>query len=151
MQKGKAFFVVGHRHWGKSHTLKALTGGRLLRSVTINGKVLFIRRMSNDDPPIDKLLKFILESEPSSRAYLIIALCADFDSAGTATTILDSLKEQYDLFFWVLKYGWFGDSVTDMQINELKRYGHTEVFMQKRIESDKRARNFKKFIEKSLD
>jgi hypothetical protein len=82
---------------------------------------------------------------------LIIALCADFDSAGTATTILDTLKNRYDLFFWVLKYGWFGDSVTDRQIAELKHYGHVEVFSGKRVESDERARKFKHFIEKSLD
>lgn len=150
MQRGKAFFVVGHKDWGKSLTLQALTGGRLVRSVTIKGKVLFVRRMSNDDPPIDKLLKFIFESQPPSRAYLIIALCADFESSGTATTILDSLKEKYDLYFWVLKFGWFGDSVTDEQINELRSYGDVEVFSQKRIESEERARNFKTFIEKSL-
>jgi hypothetical protein len=99
--KGTVFVVVGHRHWGKSWTLKELSSGKY--STVIKSYKLFIKRMSNDDPPVSGLLKFILEAIQLSRQCLIIALCPDFDTENTVTTVLDKLKN-YDLKFWVIKH-----------------------------------------------
>jgi hypothetical protein len=54
MVKGKAFFVVGHKNWGKSETLTALTNGNYhIRNWDIRGESFFVRRMSDDDRPKD--------------------------------------------------------------------------------------------------
>lgn len=48
MSKGRAFFVVGHKNWGKSTTLKALTDdSRYPRRWTIDSVMLLVWREAN--------------------------------------------------------------------------------------------------------
>lgn len=148
-----AFFVVGHRDWGKSETLLALTGGNRPQSTTLKGYKLFIKRMSNDDPPISGLLKFILDAIQLSRQCLIIALCPDFDTEDTITTVLDKLKN-YELKFWVIKHSQNPNlpsrEITDQELTRLRQHGQVEVFSRKGATPEQIAKEFRQFIEKSL-
>jgi len=151
MTKGKAFVIVGHRHWGKSWSLKELSRGKY--STVIKGYKLFIKRMSNDDPPVSRLLKFILEAIQLSRQCLIIALCPDFDTENTVTTVLDKL-ENYDLKFWVIKHSQNPNlpprEITDQELTQLRQHGQVEVFKRKGATPEQIAKEFRRFIEKSV-
>lgn len=151
MKKGQAFIVVGHRHWGKSTTLRELASGKL--SVVLSAYKLFIKRMSNDDPPVSRLLKFILKQIRLSRRYLIIALCPDFDTENTITTVLDTLKD-YDLNFWVIKHSQDPNrparEITDQELKALRQHGKVEVFPRKEATAKQIADKFRAFIEESL-
>ncbi len=75
MAKGKAFFVVGHKNWGKSDTLEALTGGNYhFRYWPVNGHKFFIRRMSDDDRP-EQYREFARHLDPDHMPYVLAALC----------------------------------------------------------------------------
>lgn len=154
--KGKAFIVVGHKHWGKSYTLRSLTRGiHQIRDIEIDGIKLVIRRMSNDDPPADSLVKFVINLDQSSDTHIIITLCPDFESELTIT-ILNALKKKYELFFWVMKYNYVGDrpvarkEIAEKQIERLRGLGKVEVVTTKDVEKDERARQFRRFIKKWL-
>jgi hypothetical protein len=150
MAKGKAFVVVGHKNWGKSLTLKALTNGdHNERTIKLNGNKFFIRRMSNDDVPLS-FLKFIEKLDPLSKSHVILTLCPDFEIDATIK-ILDKLNEKYRLFFWVIEnqYG-RGRQITDAEIKRLKQYGEVEVFKERDAESNRRAKRFRRFIQDRL-
>lgn len=79
MTKGKAFFVVGHKNWGKSETLKELTDGNWrFHWFEINEEWFFFQRMSNDDIP-DEFHERLDKLDPEDKPLVIIALCPTFD------------------------------------------------------------------------
>jgi hypothetical protein len=148
MHKGKIAFVVGHANWGKSKTLRALTNGDFrLRKTMIGGVEFFIRRMSNDDQP-EGYIKFMMSLDPALRAYLIAALCPQFDDPKAATdTILTTLRaKDYQLFFWVIEHQ-YGTSevVTAKEIQRLRDFGKVEMFSTT-AESTARAKSFKNYV-----
>ncbi len=148
MHKGKIAFVVGHAHWGKSKTLRALTNDNFrLRKTTIGGVEFFIRRMSNDDQPRG-YEEFMKSLDPELRQHLIAALCPQFDDPAAATnSILTTLRAKgYQLFFWVIEHQ-YGTSevVAAKEIQRLRSFGKVEVFSAM-AESTARSKSFKHFV-----
>jgi hypothetical protein len=149
MEKGKAFAVVGHKHWGKSTTLLLLTDGRKLQHFTIKGREFCIKRMSNDDVPASFFLwlkKLKVEDCPG----VIIALCPTFlDKRLNARLVaaLTTLRTRYDLFFFVLRqrYKPPADHIKAKEIEGLEKLGKVKLF-NSRAEGKNRAAAFKKFI-----
>src|SRR3972149_11354391 len=156
MPKGKAFVVVGHRNWGKSRTLKALTDGSShLQTLTIKSFDFYIRRMSNDDVPErlpNQFADFVENLDPNLYPYLIVALCPNFtDPLPKTTTILRELAKKYQLFFFVLQHKYGRDKeISGAEIEKLKRFGKVKVFSMKNAEADVRAKEFRAFIESRL-
>ena len=149
MPKGKIAFVVGHAHWGKSSTLRALTNGDFrVRRTTIAGDEYFIRRMSNDDQS-EGYIKFMMSLDPALRPYLIAALCPQFDEPAAATdSILATLRTKgYQLFFWVIEHQ-YGTSkiVAAEEIKRLRGFGKVEVFSSPSAEAAARSNYFKLFV-----
>jgi hypothetical protein len=150
MPKPKIAFVVGHKHWGKSQTLRALTGGNFHQTrAHILDAEFFIRRMSNDDYP-KGFIKKMLSLDPAGWPYVIAALCPEFEDPRAKTqTILESLRAKgYQLFFWVMErqYG-TSNVIAPGEISRLRRFGEVEV-MAKTAEAEVRARKFKAFVSK---
>lgn len=148
MHKGKIAFVVGHAHWGKSKTLRALTNDDCrLKKTTIGGVEFFIRRMSNDDRS-DSYKKFMTSLDPALRPYLIAALCPQFDNpvAATNSILTNLLAKGYQLFFWVIEHQ-YGTSevVAAKEIQRLRSFGKVEVFPST-LESTARSKSFKHFV-----
>ena len=75
MAKNQAFLVVGHRHWGKSTTLRALTNGQR-GWLVLEGKRFFVRLMSNDNVP-DSYEDFISALDPAKKPLVIMAYCPE--------------------------------------------------------------------------
>lgn len=157
MSKGKAFVVAGHSHWGKSFTLSALTerygGGRHKRSVTIRHEMIPVKKMSNDDKPVDELIGFIKKHSDGSRC-IIIPLCPKFSEEHRRDTerLIESLREFYEAYFMVLKKAQGdGDSreIQDSEVLALRSYGCVEIISEK-LDEYARAERFKDFIEKYL-
>jgi len=147
MPKGKIAFVVGHSNWGKSSTLKALTGGsHHQRWITVLNEPVFIRRMSNDDK-YESYIDFMRKLDPAIRPYLIAALCPVFgDQDNDTADILKGLRDKgYELFFWVIERKYIGsDSIALNDIERLHTFGIVEVFS-RTAEAEVRAKNFKTF------
>lgn len=146
MTKYKAVFVVGHANWGKSVTIRALTGG-LHRYVTIDDVEFHIRRMSNDDDP-DGLVDFIGSVEPENHPNLLIALCPNFtDRAAMTEHILATLRRKgYRLFFFVLERQYGSERcVLPSQIARLRTFGRVEVYSGN-AQSEVRAGQLRTFI-----
>jgi hypothetical protein len=152
IMKGKAFVLVGHENWGKSQTLKSLTDdNRYVKRINLDGRELFIRRMSNDDKP-ESLVRFVKNLAPQHHSYVILTLCPNFHNSSRKTiSILSQLAEKYELFFWVLKFKYEANqTVSDDEIRRLEDYGEVEVFSSKQLQSIERAKEFKSFIKKRI-
>lgn len=160
MQRGKAFVVVGHAHWGKSRTIRSLTGSIRRRRININGIDIYIKRMSNDDIPkndIPKhLIDFLRNIDNNEFPVIIISLCPNFDDTSKKTVeIIELLQTKYEIFFWVLKkkygrkYGARDDEVRDAEIQRLGDFGEVGIFPD-RAEAEIRAAAFRDFIETNL-
>ena len=148
MLKPKIVFVVGHSNWGKSRTLKALTGeSHRVRRTQIAGVEYFIRRMSNDDQP-KSFIERMAAMEPDRWPQILAALCPDFDNPTKATaTVLQGLRDRgYKLYFWVLtqQHG-TGESIRSCEISRLRKYGKVELFS-KQAEAAIRAKNFRAYV-----
>jgi len=144
-QNPRAFFVVGNEEWGKSSTLKALTGGiTQKRYIKITDRWFFIRRMSNDDIP-DSWEIFIKGLDPKEKPDVIIALCP----AEPALPFLRILQKRgFTLFFWIIRRrcdGKPGD-LSDVEIERFKGLGWIE-FCHQPADPNRRAAQLKKFIE----
>ncbi len=153
MTKGKMFVVVGHKHWGKSETLKALSGGKRLGWLEINSHVFFIKRMSNDDIPKD-FFKLLNELDPEKKPNVILALCPTFEKEDLRTKLvnaLNGLKVKYDIFFFVLRYSYKGDrTISDDEITSLETFGPVKICKESKAESKLRAEEFRGFITRYL-
>ena|SRR3989442_13609969 len=150
MSKGKAFLVVGHKNWGKSTTLKALTGGRRYRTWEIGSTPFFIRRMSNDDIPKD-FQELVNSLDPDATPRLIATLCPTFNDKKALPVllpILDTLKRKYELFFFVLRHNCKNpkSTIPDDEIDKLERYGTVKVFHPQGAEPQVIAQTFQTFI-----
>lgn len=151
---GKAFFIVGHKNWGKSKTLKALSGGRLLRCFSIDSKQFFFRRMSNDDRPDEffQALRDLLKSP--DKPLVIIALCPTFNDPTKRQQLIKALRgfsRGYRLFFFVLRFAYHGSrSIKDTELRNLEKFGTVKVLTQSKTGQGKRAQAFKSFIMQNL-
>ena len=150
MPKGRAFLVVGHKNWGKSTTLKALTGGSRFERTWIIGKTqFFIRRMSNDDIP-KALADFVNRLDPDVRPRVIATLCPTFNDKRRSLLldILGTLKRKYELFFFALRHKCKNpkNTIPDDEIDKLERYGTVKVFSPEGAKPQVIARAFEKFI-----
>ena len=150
MEQQKIAFVVGHSNWGKSSTLRALTGGsHRIRRTRIKDVEFFIRRMSNDDLPksfIDRMKSL----DPRAWPCVIAALCPDFENKAVPTeAILKSLQRKgYELFFWVIRHQYgTSETISQKELDLLKRLGTIEVFSD-RSEAEVRAKKFESFVKK---
>ena len=147
----KAYILVGHSNWGKSYTLKELTGNNSRQKYTnINGTNISVKKMSNDDSSFG-LLNFI-KQKTLNKQTIIIALCPSFEDKNKKTIeIIEELKSKsFSCYFFILseKYTGIG-KIKDEEINELKKYGTIEILTGK-LDSLVRASKFKEFIEKHL-
>ena len=164
MEKGKAFFVVGHRNWGKSKTLQALKKsiGSNKQNIDIKKTKFFIRIMSNDDR-LNSFIKFLNKLDPSRRPYLIATLCPNFDDRlmntkkqNTEKMLQQLLRKNYNLFFFVLVHQWHekgNGRISDSEIEKLKELGEVKLYSanDKRDNANvTRAKEFRKYIEGKL-
>ena len=125
MTKGKAFFVVGHKNWGKSMTLRALTNDNPhYRYWKIKGREFLVRRMSDDDVP-KAYEQFANWLQPAETPLVLAALCPrliDEKWRPLLRSILDTLERKYDLFFFVLKNKG-NDPTSTISQNEIDPFG----------------------------
>lgn len=155
MARGKAFAVVGHKHWGKSKTLKALTDGDIYqRKCMIKAKKFLVRRMSNDDRP-QSFYDLLNDLSPDQWQYVILALCPTLtDKRQRALLIptLQSFRKRYQLFFFVLRTDYYKHTrhITDDEIDLLNRFGTVKVFLDPKANPTRRARAFKRFVAKNV-
>lgn len=155
MVKGKAFLVVGHKNWGKSSTLKALTNNsRFIRKWRIKSVEFFVRRMSNDDVP-KSLLALVTWLDPTVTPYVIATLCPTFNDEKTVPMLLKTLeilREKYKLFFFVLQHKGSNPGITIPrdEIDKLERYGTVEVFGGEGNRPSIIATSFQHFVEQNL-
>lgn len=124
--KQQAFFVVGHSHWGKSRTLKALTGNSAyVRSMSIGGRSFAIRRRSNDDIDTAPWAARITALESAGHSHLLLALCPTTQ----ALPVLRRLSRTYDLYFWVMKDRFKGTGqITPAEVARLQAFGRVSLF-----------------------
>lgn len=148
MERGKAFLVVGHRQWGKSRTLKALTDdSHHARFLSIAKRHLFVRRMSNDDKPSD-YRRVVSELRPTRHEFVILGFCPVFDK--DADEILGELKEHYAIHSFVLRNSYDrARHISAQEIARLRAFGPVEVF-DHHAESADRADALRAFIEHHL-
>ncbi len=154
MEKGKAFFVVGHKHWGKTETLKSLTRGRQLHWIPIGEFKFFIRRMSNDDIK-SSYYEFIEELNPASKPRIVSAFCPTFsaetaETGGDANLILETLRRNYELYFFVIRHRFIPHStsrneIDHQEVTAMRAAGTVEV-LEDRIEAAERAELLRRFI-----
>jgi hypothetical protein len=156
MQQKRVAFVVGHSHWGKSRTLRALTDGNPhQRRITINGVEFYVRHMSNDDDP-QGYVHFMNGLDPNATRNLIAPLCPKFrrlknfnNPLKVADPMLQGLQGKgYQLFFWVIKHKWGNPAllVAQDEISELQGHGSVQVFTQADAEDSLRATQFRAFV-----
>ncbi len=154
MSKGKIFFVVGHKHWGKSKTLARLTNDKRPAWSVVNGERFFIRRMSNDDRP-GKFFEFLKSLKANKKTHVIIALCPTFEDKAKRAKIsaaLGKLKAEYLLFFFVLKHAFRNPrrEIKAREFKKLERFGKARMFPLARAEKERRAKAFREFINKNM-
>lgn len=154
MQNRRAVFVVGHEHWGKTRTLRALMriGVGEGRRVTIGDQEFLVRTTSNDDRP-KRYREFMASTE---WFYLVAALCPKFKKLTNfdnprkeVDETLQCLQQRgYRLFFWVIEHKWSDPSlvVEPDELSELRRYGTVEIFAGQRVEAEQRAGEFRDFV-----
>jgi hypothetical protein len=155
MSKGKAFIVVGHKHWGKSKTLKALTLGRLFHWFDINSHRFWVKRMSNDDVP-DEIYELLKNLDPKEKPLVILALCPTFkdpDECKKLTNALKQFKSNYRIFFFVLPAAYLNQKkqINNTEKNRLEEFGTVEELSSPKAECEQRAKEFKKFIIKNVN
>ncbi|ROZ76595.1 hypothetical protein [Ramlibacter sp. WS9] len=124
--KQQAFFVVGHSNWGKSRTLKAVTGNSVyVRHMSIGGRGFAIRRRSNDDIDTAPWAARIAALQSAGHAHLLLALCP----TAPAAPVLRRLARAYDLYFWVMKDKFRGTGqISPAELAFLRGFGKVSVF-----------------------
>jgi hypothetical protein len=121
----KAFLLVGHENFGKSKTLVELTESRNSQHIYIEKKYFALKRKSNDDIG-ENLLKYVKDVLKNKYCeYLLLCFCPDFkDSKKYSVQILETLKNECELYFFVLMKQFRGNKVVSPnEIKELKKYG----------------------------
>jgi hypothetical protein len=154
MERAKAFFVVGHKHWGKSSTLRALTDGSSHRGWwRIGSDRFFVRRMSNDDIP-DDFYTLLGKLDPAEKPLVIITLCPTFEDEEARAKLIGALqdfKRKYELYFFVLRHSYSDErQISDDEIANMKRFGTVDKFSSRRTEMGERGKALEKFIQASM-
>jgi hypothetical protein len=143
MQRTGAVLVVGNRHWGKSTTLRALTGNTWgTVSLPGIGKV-FVRLMSNDDEP-DDYAAFIDGLDPKNKPFVIMAYCPE---NADNPRLFKKLSKKYPVVAWVLEHK-FGKSPRSISRDSLRYLSSDQVswFNKRGAEATHRAASLEKFI-----
>ena len=129
----QAFFVVGHANWGKSRTLRALTGNSFrVRTMPLSNRTFRVGRMSNDDTPpsqrgvspLQAWQQRIIRLQSRGHTHLLLTLCPNLE----ALPFLRLLSKSYRLYFWVIKQSFVSDAaIPPPQIASLRSLGKVEV------------------------
>lgn len=146
MKNGQAYFVVGHKSWGKSATLIALTGSHRERWHEIGEHWLYIRRMSNDDS-LALWVKVLRSLEVGKHPRVILTLCPNRASLPA----LRKLALRYRLFFWVMRDNQpgTGEQIENEEIRMLRGVGTVEI-LEGLVNPRARAKRLKQFILSNL-
>jgi predicted KAP-like P-loop ATPase len=148
----KAFFIVGHKSFGKSKTLVELTGAINSRNFFINDHHFTIQRRSNDDigdELLDIVKEFVKEAE---NEFIILAFCPDFDDKQKRSEkiIQTFLEKSFEVYFFVLHKQYGGDEVVKGdELEKLKTYGTVYLYTES-TSAKKRAAALKKFIKENI-
>jgi hypothetical protein len=154
MTRGKAFAVVGHKHWGKSKTLAALTDGDTHQKISvIKSKEFFVRRMSNDDRP-SSFYDRLNDLTPDLWPHVILTLCPTFSDKNRRAQLIRALQnfqKKYRIFFF-LRTDYYKQTrrISDEEIDALSRFGKIKVFSDSKADPEKRARALKRFISRAV-
>jgi hypothetical protein len=145
MAKQRAFFIVGHEDWGKSWTLRALTGG-LHRSVTINGRKVQIKRMSNDDKFTQRRV-WLSKRRAAKHPRFLAAFCPKLvPPDDSAKMLIDIVRRQYTLYFWVLERSQkSGSLMPRAEIGAMRTLGTVRLFPGRATPAT-RATDLRKFL-----
>ncbi|MDR2500027.1 MAG: hypothetical protein LBD37_02965 [Treponema sp.] len=149
MAKGTVFLLARHSDWGKSQTLKALTGGNHHpRRISITGtksgvtREFFIKRSSNGDD-VEKYWDF---AKKETHDWLIAAFSSDADAAH----ILEYLAERYTIYCFVLEhcYSHPEEAIPQDELAAMQKYAaRVSVYSPRKAAADTRAAAFCAFIE----
>lgn len=151
----KAFIYVGHSNWGKSFALKKLTqNSSKVKKCNVNGKHIFVRKMSNDDDS-GKLLKFVKDIPRKWQKNFIITYCPkqdDLIKGKEAKLILDELKTSCELYFFVQeeKYNSPQDKITPQQMQYLHQICKQIFILPGQNQDAFRASSFENFIKQYI-
>lgn len=145
MQKGRCVMVVGHKHWGKSKTLRALTGN-LARSCILEGDRYQVRRMSNDDDP-EGLEEFFKKLDPTITPSVIAAFCPNFEGEVSVRNLLGRIGTKYHIAFWVQLNAHDGvRQILPEEVEALRKFGEVMIYPG-RGEGPERARHLRSAID----
>jgi len=135
IMKKKVFIYVGHSNWGKSMTLKILTGGSSRKKIAeISGHIIRVRKMSNDDYGIG-LLEWVKDIPRIKYEKFIIAFCPKFpnidnptEEQNIAQEILIELQKTNELYFFVQKekYG-SNEQILQEEIKWISNFGVVKI------------------------
>ena len=141
----RVVFVVGHRNWGKTSTIRALKRicqtGEQEQYVMIGSATFWVRSQSNDDDPI-KYEKALLErTTRSANSHIIAAFCPRFNgcpsdrmrSSHHVDGFIRRLKQNgCRLFFWAIRHKQNSSASRDIlrecEISEMGKHGQVKVF-----------------------
>ena len=143
----KAFIYVGHANWGKSFALKQITNGSShKKTVKINNKWVWVRKMSNDDDS-EGLLNFVNSIPTNGYNNFILAYCPNHGYDQGAMEILNSLQQSCDIYFFVQEnmYSAPSNIIPASEINHLQQIGTVQILSGKNADSV-RANEFLAFI-----
>ncbi|WP_294296520.1 hypothetical protein [uncultured Chryseobacterium sp.] len=157
----KVFIYVGHSNWGKSFALKKLTNNSSkVKRCTINGKHIFVRKMSNDDDS-GKLLQFVKKIPQKWQKNFIIAYCPKQDhlAGGQETAkikeakdILNELHKSCELYFFVQeeKYDDPQEHIALQETQYLYQIGKQVFILKGQNKDSVRAFEFENFIKQYI-
>lgn len=155
----KVFIYVGHSNWGKSRTLKIITGNNVHQKIVKIGNYnVRVRKMSNDDDG-QGLYNWVRTFPTSPYDRFIIAFCPKLppiteeatDEQNTALDILIELQKTNILYFFIQEemYNSPNNVITQAEINWLRTYGTVQVLPNQNIDTV-RAHEFYNFISPNI-
>ena len=143
----KAFIYVGHADWGKSFALKQITdNSSRKKTVQINNKWVWVRKMSNDDDA-NGLLSFSKTIPSNGYKNFILAYCPKHEHDQGAMDILNTLQGSCELYFFIqeIKYSDPSQSIPTTQIDYLNKIGTVQILSGQNPDTV-RAEQFLSFI-----
>lgn len=144
MQAAIVVLVVGHRQWGKSRTIGAVSAKR--GWVTLTGRRFFVRRMSNDDQP-KGYEAFISALTPAKKPLVLMAYCPE----SGPPRFLRALAAKYKVCAFVLDHAFSGSrTISPAEIATLTQYATVSRFSSPRRPAPERAEALGRFIKRCL-
>lgn len=125
----KAFIYVGHSAWGKSFALKQITNNSShKKTVQINNKWVWVRKMSNDDDAVG-LLSFSKTIPSKGYENFILAYCPKHENDQGAMDILNTLQKSCKLYFFIqeIMYSDPSQSISTTEVDYLNRIGTVQI------------------------